>query len=345
MRNNICLRSFQNYGNIQTSNIPTTYRNKNFNKDMDLVVADFYWSCSRKSYLPCGQSYDINSLDAIRQCIKAGARMINLDIYKSDTSDEPVIRNQTIMPYVGKPLSADDVFKLIKEIGWLNRPNYPLILYLTINTNNKNTLELLTGYYKKYFLDKLIDKKYSFNGRNGLYPFTRLPIKDFTGKIALITDKYPIIGNLNEFVNSVISDNQQFINKFNYTSNLEDYGGIKAHRSDFNNILEYNKKNATLVYPTCETRLANMYNPKIDITNPEPEECWNLGCQFVLMNFQYFDDNMDKYYQKFRSGGLVLKPENLRYIPVPTEPIKQQNKNNYFKPRKIEQKGWYSVNF
>ena len=47
-------------------------------------------------------------------------------------------------------------------------------------------------------------------------------------------------------------------------------------------------------------------------SNYDPTNAWNLGCQFVLMNFQKMDTPMDKYINKFRNKAFVLKPQSLR---------------------------------
>src|SRR3989304_4844375 len=123
MRTDLCLRAFDNYKNIKKEEIPSTYFNKFYNKYLDLTVADFYWACSRKSYLPCGQICDIYSYDSIKLCLLAGARLINLEI----------------------------CFNVIKKYGWLSGLKYPLILYLNLNTNNRLVLHNLSKILNKVF--------------------------------------------------------------------------------------------------------------------------------------------------------------------------------------------------
>ena len=88
----------------------------------------------------------------------------------------------------------------------------------------------------------------------------------------------------------------------------------------------------------------NFRNPKIDLYNSNPEDTWKYGASFVMMNYQFFDDNMKKYLEKFKDSSLVLKPEELRYIPQPPKPIIKQNEEASYAPRKLEKKGWYSFN-
>jgi hypothetical protein len=37
-----------------------------------------------------------------------------------------------------------------------------------------------------------------------------------------------------------------------------------------------------------------------------------MGCQFVAINYQSMDKDMDKYINKFRNKAFVLKPQQLR---------------------------------
>jgi hypothetical protein len=47
-------------------------------------------------------------------------------------------------------------------------------------------------------------------------------------------------------------------------------------------------------------------------TNFNATNAWELGCQFVCMNFQKIDKNMDIYVNKFKNKAFVLKPKSLR---------------------------------
>ena len=69
-------------------------------------------------------------------------------------------------------------------------------------------------------------------------------------------------------------------------------------------IKDFNKKGLTIVYPHKEGDILT--------ANYDPTNSWNLGCQFVSMNFQSIDTNMDKYINKFRKQAFVLKPKSLR---------------------------------
>merc|ERR1711907_56946 len=82
-------------------------------------------------------------------------------------------------------------------------------------------------------------------------------------------------------------------------------------------ITDYNKKNMSVVLPDTQ---ANNYNPDFNISK-------EYGCQFIAMSYQNFDTNLEVYNEFFDSNrsAFVLKPQNLRYIPVTIEKPPPQN--------------------
>jgi hypothetical protein len=357
MRTKLCLNTYDNYKNLKFGEIPTTYYNKFYKKTMDLTVCDFYWASSRKSYLPCGEHCDVYSYDAIKYTLLSGARLINLDIYASDEGVMPIVREQTPMPKVMSglltELEVDKCFKVIKKYAWLMAPNYPLILYLNIHTNNKTVLHNLAKSLHSNFHQHFLNKKYSFDGRNGLHTLGQIPIKEMFGNIAIVSDMYPAVGTLDEFINGYVSQESGLINQIDYTDSTEAYGGILSKKSDVSEMINNNRFNLTFVNSskdgrpnithTSECMLnLNFRNPKSDLYNANAEDVWKFGVQFVLMNYQFFDENMQKYLNQFTNSSLILKPDELRYIPQPPKPVIYQNQHASYAPRKVEQKGWYS---
>lgn len=359
MRTELCLKVFDNYKDIKKNKIPIVYYNKYYKKNLNLKVCDFYWASSRKSYLPCGQTCDVYSYDAIKKCLLSGARLINLDIYANEKGNMPIVRDSIPMPeFLSKLKTYLDVelcFKIIKKYAWLDAPDYPLILHLNINTNNRLVLYNLTKILKNIFDGHFLNKIYSFAGRNGIYPFGQIPIKELFGNVAIITNKYPTIGILDEFINGSVDPDQKFISEIDYLPSTENYGGIISQKSNISDMINNNKFNTTFINSEKQNKsvvdhssecifVQNFRDPKSDLYNANPEDCWKLGCQFVLMNYQLYDDNMKTYIKKFRNSGLVLKPEQLRYIAQPKRKLYEQNIRASYLPRKIESQGWYSYN-
>lgn len=354
MRTQLCLKAFNNYQPIVTVTFPIDYYNQYYQKRLDYTVADFFWASSRKSYLPCGQVYDVYSYDAIVGCLKAGARVLQLDIY-SDQLSNPVIRDAHPMPVYGTPLEFLKVLQLINRYAWLNNRDYPLVLIFNIHTNNRTTFQKIATQLSTVFKDKFPNKKYSYAGRDGAFPFGKIPIRELLGKIAILVDKYPLIENLNELVVGEINGERNEIVVKPYTASMEQYGGLSSTSVDLKALTDFNKFSITIVdsegtagkleddniLRTVFTQ--NVRNPKSDLFNAPPADCWKYGCQIVLMNYQLFDEKMKTYSQTFAKakGGLILKPANLRYIPQPPPKLVAQNKEASYAPETIEQKGWY----
>ena len=104
------------------NDFPTQYFNQFYQKNMPLKAADFYWSASRKSYQPVGESHDIPSYRAIQKVLESGARVINLDIYSQqesvlDNNAVPVVRNRTIMSGQ-EPLNFKKCLQVIRQNAW-----------------------------------------------------------------------------------------------------------------------------------------------------------------------------------------------------------------------------------
>lgn len=87
------------------------------------------------------------------------------------------------------------------------------------------------------------------------------------------------------------------------------------------NLAQTNKNALTIVIPEFEFLKLN-YNPY---------DAWNLGCQFVCLNFQNIDSNMKTYMTKFKKTSIEIKPQHLiNYKP----PKRVPNINNVAQPVK-----------
>jgi len=82
---------------------------------------------------------------------------------------------------------------------------------------------------------------------------------------------------------------------------------------DSGELIEYNKKQMTLCIPDL-----GPYD-----TNISAATAMKYGCQWIGMNFQNFDANMEYYDLFFDKTGsaFVLKPEPLRLVPFKLFPL------------------------
>ena len=77
-----------------------------------------------------------------------------------------------------------------------------------------------------------------------------------------------------------------------------------------NNILNFNKRGLTIVY----------FDEKIFPDNKDPIKAWQLGCQFIAINFQKIDFEGMRYIKSFHDDSFLLKPSNLRNTIKDEEP-------------------------
>lgn len=356
-RATICMLPYNNY-KVAMGSFPTTYYNQYYGKNMDLNIADYYWMASRKSYLACGESYDVTNINAINNNISAGARCLELDIYPSndsliETNVLPYVRSQNMLPgnIAGNSngLLLNDCLQVIANNAWKVRSDYPIILLLNIGGNssgvfNNNYLtNIAKGIMSTFGANgRLLDKKYGYAGRNNTFPFGKIPIGDIMGRIGIVTNMYPYgVDMLNELINSAINKGIQMIK---YTDANINYGGLASTYSDKNALIEFNYENVTMVQPQSNFSVINIIEPKQDLVNIDFKDAWSFGCQIVWMNFQLNNAQINAYLDAFKDASLLVKPNNLRYIPRPLPPVQKQQIVNYYAPRVIQQSGWYTQN-
>lgn len=278
-------------------------------------LCDFYIASSAKSYLPCSQYYDYASIDVIQSIIEAGARYIELDIFPSSFcwNSDPVVMNGNIdglWPWTTR-LCLDKCIEKIHETAFTS-PNIantsdPFFLYLNINCfDNEKLLKKIADILDKYLRYRMLSNIYKTKD------IAKVSIKEFINKCIIISNRSWEGSSMSEYVNFAMDL------KINSQSHEQ---VIETHDPTY--LKETNKQALTRVYPLFGGRETQNYNP----ISP-----WLYGCQFVCMNYQVNDINMDIYIEKFKTCSLILKPEPLRYkeelIPDPVP----QNKAVDMKP-------------
>ena len=94
------------------------------------------------------------------------------------------------------------------------------------------------------------------------------------------------------------------LTKTELLAKCEELGIKKCKSKNKNELIEFNQKGLTIIVPHEEGDFFN--------TNYNPIVAFDLGCQFVAMEFQYIDINMDYYITKFKNASLVMKSDELR---------------------------------
>ena len=338
---------------------PTKYLNTFFtdsqNKEgtiMDLCLRDFYIASAFRPYQAAGQTYDICSYNAIKEIIDKGARFHYLDIWSSnptnyyDNSAYPIVRNKTLMPKYGEALLFKKVCEIYKKKSWVGT-TYPLILYLNLNytvAKNRFVLQNIAEILWDTFNEHLIGVEYSFSKKN----IADIPIKKTLSKVIILTNIYPTEGNLQELVNGVISENINTSGTLmKLTKNQIDYGGIKIVSPNIESVIDYNKTHMGIIIPEDVKKTMNIGDPGIDLVQIPYEDPLKIyGFNIVAINYQKPGKERDDYINFFKESSLILKEDNLRYIPHPLPVIQPQKIKASYAPRSINiENGYFAHSF
>ena len=362
-----CMQSFDLIPDYPQKPIPEIYNNIFFNDNaFPHALRDYFYACSYKSYLPCGQTSDVVSYNALAKVLAKGARVINLDLFYTgfDAFDkntklivgnvETVIINslpikkltglnkicnkyydkdtcgeQCYLPY----LEFDKCLQLIKELAW-KQSSAPLFLYLNLEFEPNQGLEYQAfSQINSIFRSKLMDKYYGFQR----VPIGSAPYSQAKNKIIIITNRRPVNSFLNEITNSVMSAESIGIKL--YTISIDksykdvDYYGesavVSLMSTDKRKVIENTSQNMVAVIKTTMQNQENIYDVKKDIFNYNTDWNFSVGISMTFMNWQVYPDANDyfkKYMEKFKDGCMILKPQELRYIPKPPEDVYKRNK-------------------
>ena len=142
----------------------------------------------------------------------------------------------------------------------------------------------------------------------------------------------------------------KYINKFPsniilYTLNNKDieYGGIKTKFAKKEDIIKLSMFNMVAVIKESSPNDKNEYNPKIDSTNYDASNNFDLGISMTFMNWQSYPKD---YLEKFSEGGMILKPSELIYIPKPKPEIEERDiEFDYETTRVTGLDGFYDFDF
>ena len=321
---------------IKTINgIPVQYLNTNLNTYIDLILADFYWASSYKTYIPSGINRSKPTYEAIKQAFtKFNVRSVYLDVYSNSTTigdvDAIPIVKTDLLYYNFKALDFLNCLEVIKRYGWYDEStsSMPIILYLNLNFNSDSIMyEKIYYALMKVFWNHLLDKKYSFAGRSNIFPVGKVLMKDTIGKIVIISNVYPTRTKLDEIINGYSnSANISYCYISNNTIDQKDYGGLTVTSSS-TDLINNHKTNIEFIYSDNLINTSNVSNSKVDLSNPNFNDCIQYGVQFIMMSLFLPDSNLNDWYKFFKQNNfkMVLKQKTLRYIETNNSTLVQQN--------------------
>lgn len=267
------------------------------------------------------QSFDYGSEPMINSGIKIGQwkLMINSDVKLSECID----------------IIKKNAFSQLTNIS--GSPNYedPLFIGLNLHTgHNTQTLDKVSEIIIENLAERLLSPQYSYQYDN---EFHNIEFNKLRNKVIIFSSPGFEGSKLEEIINASWVDDTQlnirdtFINYFSsnkegFDNNVYNKEGNTAndiYDSLVNDILdkrrilrisaktindygfnkeylrEFNKKGLTIVVPNGEGDIFPV--------NYDASVSWDLGCQFVCMNFQYLDTNIDKYVMEFRRQAIKAK--------------------------------------
>lgn len=256
-------------------------------------LCDYYIASSAYSVFPGDSTTDYVSEQTLPVVVKAGARLVELDIYDEGT---PVVglKNQTIgYDYAKNSIPLEKCCIAISNSAFSgNLSTDPFILSLMFHTENTNILNASTQIIKDTLGRYLLGPEYAYHRKN----LAQEPIANLKGKLIIVSGGSMKHSKFEELVNLSWS-----------TSNLRRLTYMQASQPyDHEELIESNKKSICMVIP----------DPDPDLKNSNPTILFSYGCQWNLMNYGSLDMMMELNIEKFQQGSIVLKPEELRFKPI-----------------------------
>jgi hypothetical protein len=259
------------------------------------------------------QMYDYISENIVRKKLQCGVRYFEFNVFNSEYGEKayPVVSNgykkgEWKLTLNNTPLEfcfetiAKNAFSMKNGNNGVDNPEDPIFIGLNLNTNNNiDCLDILSDIIIDYFQDRLLGGKYLYTSYdNDIHNIT---MAELIGKVVIFSsDGYQGSG-LEELINYC----------WDNPSNNPDHKMQRLHHLElekpsynYNRLINFNKKGLTIVVPHQEGDFySSNYNPNI---------AFKYGCQFVAMDMQTIDINLDSYITTFKKNSIILKPKQLR---------------------------------
>ena len=257
------------------------------------------------------QMYDYTSQEIVLASLQSGVRYLEFNVFNSEYGDKayPVASmgykegewkmmvNDTPMETIFE-IIANNAFKMHDGVEGCYNPEDAVFISLNLNTNsNLSCLNLLAFLITKYFGDRLLPNAYSFQSSDDIGDLT---LAQIMGKVVIFSSDGFQGSGMEEVVN-YSWDNPN--SNENHAMKRIFYSDLTKPGFDKQELINFNRKGLTIVVPHQEGDFWN--------TNYNPIVAKELGCQFIAMEFQYVDVNMDYYITLFKTRSMVMKDDDL----------------------------------
>ena len=295
-------------------------------------LRDYYIKSAYNAFNPDKFKNSNVSMDALLYVIARGCRFIDFEVFSVD--NQPVIASSSVNSFNYKEtfnhIPVSDAFEVLGSYVFSGskcpNPGDPFIIHMRIMSRNVTMYDNLAKIISqsKTMARNLLGPKYGreFQTKD----LGNENLLDFKGKIILMVDGTNEIyrkTKLLELIN--MSSNSLFLSKYTYF-------GVK-NIADPQTFKDANKKNMCLVIPDKAGRPINEGH-----NGP-----YTWGCQIAAMCFQEEarDEKLKAYEDKFASVGyaFILKPEDLRYVPITIAPPAPPNPKASMESRPAEAAG------
>ena len=299
-------------------------------------LRDYYIKSAYNAFNPDKFKNSSVSMDACLYALARGCRFIDFEVFSVD--NQPVIASSSVNSFNYKEtynhIPVSDAFEVLGSYAFSGskcpNPGDPFIIHMRMMSRNvtmyDNLAKIITQ--SKTIARNLLGPKY---GRE--YQSKDLGnenLADFKGKIILIVDgTNPLYRKTKLFELINMSSNTMFLAKYTYFG-VKNVGDPQAFK-------DANKKNMCLVVPDKGGRPIN------DGHNGP----FTWGCQIAAMCFQeeVRDEKLKAYEDKFASVGyaFILKPADLRYVPITIAPPAPPNPKASMESRPAEAAGGVKI--
>lgn len=315
-------------------NIPIQFKNPVSNQYQDFILSDYYYPGSYYTYIEDSPVQGHPSYESLQLAFtKYKVRAIHLDVFPSKRNpNEPAVRCLD-MAKDAEELDFTKCIKLIEKYGWDSKQNYPLFLYLKFQGNPSDSMyHKVYNIYLSTFKNRIMNKKYSFGGRNGTFPISKAPMKDCINKIILITNTYPTRTILDELINAGNVDKSgmnTFCSMDLYKEAYVNFDSVGISQDQDKTKLYLNhQRNLSFYYTEPNMEKVTPNENKSGLYNPNFQDVAQYGIQGTMMYLFVPDMNLNNWYMYFKSTNNLypcLKDESLIALEPEKKSVKEQD--------------------